>query len=130
MKFVRSHWQSRQGTSNSQATSKTTRNSRTNIQSYQISNNGGSSYAVNENQNIQNMQYDSNQLTVPTSNQRESKSQDEKGKGIGGSFIRDSKIAAKIQNNVKAVGGMASNALRSLKPQSSKRDGKNPMGSQ
>ena len=67
---------------------------------------------------------------MPSSNQRESKSQDEKGKGIGGSFIRDSKIAAKIQNNVKAVGGMASNALRSLKPQSSKRDGKNPMGSQ
>lgn len=60
-------------------------------------------------------------------NPRESKSQDEKGnskRSISGSFMRDSKIATKIQNNVKAVGGLASNALRSLKPQSSKRDGK------
>lgn len=60
-------------------------------------------------------------------NPRESKSQDEKGnskRSISGSFMRDSKIATKIQNNVKVVGGLASNALRSLKPQSSKRDGK------
>lgn len=55
MKFVRSHWQSRpNNTSSTNAVSKTTRNSRTNIQSYQISNNGGG-FAMNENQNVQNM---------------------------------------------------------------------------
>lgn len=54
MKFVRSHWQSRpSNASSTNATSKTTRNSRTNIQSYQITNNGG--YAMNENQNVQNI---------------------------------------------------------------------------
>lgn len=74
MKFVRSHWQSRpSNASSTNATSKTTRNSRTNIQSYQISNNAGG-YPMNENQNVQNMQYDSHQLAAAPGNQRESKS--------------------------------------------------------
>ena len=46
------------------------------------------------------MQYDSSQLAAAQGNQRESKSQDEKGnknkRSISGSFIRDSKIAVKI----------------------------------
>ena len=49
MKFVRSHWQSRQNSSTGHHNAKTTRNSRTNVQSYQVNPSSSTIYAMNEN---------------------------------------------------------------------------------
>jgi len=44
----------------------------------------------------------------------------EKKRDGSNAFLRDNKIAAKISNNIKAVGGLATQAFRSLKRSTSR----------